>query len=115
VERGPVNNKTRTAFFLLFICAVAALFAGGKKEKSNVVEVTGTVRLIGNEPVTELVISGSDTEWYIAREDAPKLKDLQHRTITVRGTLTVEERRLANGYLFGERRTLSNVEIVSVE
>jgi hypothetical protein len=110
-----MNTRAGIVFLLLFVCLAAALPAGGKKEKRNVVEVTGVVRLIGNEPVTELVIFASDTEWYIAGEDAPKLKDLQHRTITVRGTLTVQERRLANGYHFGERRTLSNIEIVAVD
>ena len=106
-------------FAMLFLCCLAAILVagGGNKDKvkDNLMEVSGRVRLVGNEPFTELVISGADKEWYIEREEAYKLKDLQHRTVTVEGEETVIERRFANGEIAGIRRELRNIKVISVE
>ena len=79
------------------------------------VQVTGQVRLIGNEPFTELVIRGDEREWHITPEDEHKLRDLQHRTVTVQGTEAVTILRFANGFPAGERYTLGNISIISVD
>ena len=63
----------------------------------------------------ELVITGSDKEWYVAKEDEHKLIELQHRIVTVEGTETVTRLNFANGFPAGERRTLKNIKIVSVQ
>ena len=111
-----MNNRLCYIFILLFFCLAAVLPAGGsKKEKSVIVQVTGRVRLVGSEPITEVVISGPEWEWYVAREDEHKLKDLQHRTVTVEGSETVIELTFVNGLSAGTRRTLTNIKIISIE
>ena len=100
-------------FRLLFLFVAAALPAWGNKEKSTVVEVTGIVRLVGSSPVYELVISGPDMEWYVAREEEYKLKDLQQRIVTVKGSETVTELTFANGFPAGERRTLKKIKVIA--
>ena len=100
---------------LLFLCFSTVLSALGSKEKVNVVEVTGIIRLVGSSPFSELVITGPDKEWYVAKEDEHKLKDLQHKTVTVRGDETVVSLTFANGYPAGEKRTLKKIEIIAAE
>ena len=116
-----MNSGFRLALMLLFFCLAAALPAGGKKEKNQakpdtiVVRVSGRVRLVGSGPLPELVITGPDREWYVAKEDEPKLRDLQHRTVTVEGDETVTEMRFANGMSAGQRYTLKNIKIIAIE
>jgi uncharacterized membrane protein len=107
----------------LFLCFAASLPAFGKKEKDSnktapvvtVVRVTGVVRLVGNDPFTELIIDNSQTLWYIARDEKYKLNDLQHRTVTVEGEETVRELKFGNGMSAGTRRDLMNIRIISVD
>jgi len=125
-----MNRGFRFSLVTLFFCLAAALPAGGRRdnqnaagdttvtqsqEQSTVVRVSGRLRLVGNEPMTELVISESDREWYIDRSEKQKLMDLQQRTITVEGIETVRELRFANGNSAGTRRTLRDIKIISVE
>ena len=116
-----MNSAFRAALLLFFFCLASVLYAVGSKEvksaaaQSTVVQVSGRVRLVGSDPFPELVVSGPDREWYIDRDDQSKLKDLQHRTVTVEGIETVKELRFANGRPAGERRTLKNIRIISVE
>jgi len=131
--------------FGLFFCLAAALPAWGRKERTeskkidaqeitlekNVVEgieegetktaitllvrATGIVRLVGGGPIPELVITGPEREWYVSREYDHLLKDLQHRTVTVEGYESVFELRFANGLYAGQRRTLKDIKIISIE
>ena len=110
-----MSKFSRIGLLLLFICLAAALPAGGKKDKDPVVQVTGVVRLVGTGPLPELVISGPEKQWYIEKEERNKLMDLQHRRVTVEANETVRELKLANGLPAGERRTLANIRIISVE
>jgi hypothetical protein len=48
-------------------------------------------------------------------EEMDLLKDLQYRTVVVEGVETVVELRFANGLSAGERRTLREIKIISVE
>ena len=105
---------------LLFLCLASVfmpkvLSAWGRREKDPIVEVTGVVRLVGSAPMSELVITGDEMEWYVAREDERKLWDLQHRTVTVEGIETVTQLTFANGFPAGERRTLRKIKIISVQ
>ena len=100
---------------LFLLCIVALLPAGGNREKAAVVRVTGIVRLVGNSPFSEPVITGSENQWYIAKDERDKLYDLQHRTVTVEGEETVIERRFANGQPADIRRELKNIRIIAVE
>jgi len=110
-------------FFLafLFLCLAASLPAHGAKEKDGgktkpvVIQVSGTVRLVGTGLFQEIVITGSDDEWYVNNEEMSKLYDFQHRKVTVEGEETVVELRFAGGMSAGVRRILRNIKIISIE
>ena len=91
------------------------LSALARAEKEPVVEVTGRVRLVGSAPFPELVITGNNMEWYVAKEDESKLFDFQQRIVTVEGIETVTKLTFANGLPAGERRTLKKIKIISVQ
>ena len=93
----------------------SALSARGSREKDVIVQVTGRVRLVGSAIMPELVISGPDKEWYVDREERHKLFDLQQRIVTVEGVETVMALTFASGLPAGERRTLKNIKIISVQ
>jgi hypothetical protein len=109
-----MNNRRRCFFVLLMLCITVLLPAGGKKEKADVVRVTGTVRLVGTGLFPELVITGAEREWHITPDEEKKLHDLQHRTVTVEGVETVTELRFANGLSAGVHRELKNIKIIAV-
>ena len=110
-----MNKLYRLALVPLFFCLAAILPAAGNSEEKTVVRVSGRVRLVGSGPLPELVITGSEMEWYIDKDDAPKLFDLQHRTVTVEGNDTVRTLIFANGSPAGERHTLKNIKIISIQ
>jgi len=107
----------------LFLCLAASLPAFGAKEKDSakaapavtVVRVTGIVRLVGTANFPELLIDNSQMSWYIAKDEMNKLRDLQHRTVTVEGEETVTELKFGNGLSAGLRRDLKNIRIISVD
>ncbi|MDR2543817.1 MAG: hypothetical protein LBC80_10275 [Treponema sp.] len=98
--------------FLLFV--IQFVFSFGSGEKANIVQVTGVVRLVGSSPLPELVVSGSEHEWYVIREEINKLHHLQHRTVTVEGEETVTELFFVNGMSAGIRRELRNIRIINI-
>ena len=105
-------------FFLsvcFFLLCITALYAGGKKQEDNVVQITGVVRLVGSGSFPELVITGSDFEWHIANDEKDKLIDLQHRTVTVEGVETVTEMKFAGGLSAGKRRELRKIKIINIQ
>ena len=118
-----INRSFSFSFHLVFFfCLAAALPAlGGKSdaesasENDAVIQVTGVVRLVGNEPFTELVITGLDHEWYIAENEKELFEHLQHRTVTVEGEETVIALMFASGLPAGDRRILSDIKIISVD
>ena len=86
-----------------------------EKEEDTVVRVTGIVRMVGSGFMPEIVITGSEMEWYIEKEEEDKLRDLQYRTVTVEGIETVTNLIFGNGLPAGERRTLKKIKIISIE
>ena len=102
---------------LLLLCVIVT-YARGNKEKETAaerrIEVSGVVRLVGSGILTELVITGSDGEWYIPRDETYKLHDLQQQTVIVEGEETVTERKSGNGLFVFKRRELKNVRIITV-
>jgi len=111
---------------LLLLCLAALLPAqssaqsgtqssGQEREEAVVVQVTGTVRLVGTGTFPQVVISGQGAQWYVAREEMNKLRDLQHRTVTVEAEETVREMTFANGRSAGIRRELRDITIINIE
>jgi len=143
-----LNKKYILILITLILFCVTSLNARGNREKEEarasdslpvielktppsnevldtvrVVQVTGIVRLVGNEPLTDLVISGHETSeektstaktWYIARDERSKLHNLQHSTVTVEGEEIVRELTFASGLPAGIRRDLSNIKIITI-
>ena len=109
-------NRLILFVFLFFFTSMMIFSSGGKeKEVPVVVQVTGVVRLTGSALFPELVISGAEHAWYAAKEEAGKLYDLQHCTVTVEAEETVKELFFANGRSAGLRRELRNIKIITVE
>jgi hypothetical protein len=77
------------------------------------VEVSGRVRLLGNVPFTELVVS-DDTghDWYIDAESREALAGLEQQTVTISATLSLQAMTLADGSRLEDRRVLSKVVII---
>ena len=101
----------RYLFLGLFILMAAAFLPA--EEENEIVQVTGTVRLVRSGPSEQLVITGSRVQWYIAREEEDMFKSLQQRTVTVEGEEIVTE--LANARRTAIRRELRNIKIIAVE
>jgi len=111
-----MKKKQRYFFMLMILCMAVLLPAGGSRDKkANVVQVTGTVRLVGTGLFPELVITGAEMEWHITQDEAEKLHDLQRRTVTVEGIETVTELFFANGLSAGIRRELKDIKIIAVD
>ena len=105
----------RIFLFLFVFFLVSSVFAFGSKEKpAAAIQVTGVVRLTGPSLFPELVISGSDTIWYVAADEINKLMELQHQTVTLEAEETVTELKFANGMSAGTRRELKNIRIISI-
>ena len=126
-----MNNKKPNMVMILLVVSLLAPFivspvklsAFGRREQAEtlpetevaeVLIVTGAVRLVGNEPFSELVISGENREWYIAPTEEYKLRDLQQMIVTVEGIETVTNLRFANGFPAGERYTLDRITVKEI-
>ena len=88
------------------------LSAGGQ---NSLVLITGRVRLVGNEPFPELVITGTDRDWFINKNEEYKLKELQQRIVTVEGIETVTSMQWASGLPAGNRYSLKDIRIIKIE
>jgi hypothetical protein len=80
--------------------------------EGQVLTVTGTVRLVGNEPFAEPVLTdGAGNNWYI--DGGALLASRQHRQATVRGRVRLLEMVLANGEVLGTRRIITEAELLT--
>jgi len=107
--------KPRIIFCLLFLCFTVVLSTGGAREKGTMIQVTGRVRLVGSDPLPDLVITGKDREWYVVKDEEYKLKDLQQRIVTVEALETVQKLTFASGRPANDRYILKNIKIISIE
>jgi hypothetical protein len=81
--------------------------------EGQLVELTGRVRLVGNEPFPELVLTGEDGHsWFIAPEDRTVLSAYEQRIVTIRGRVKLQEMILADGQRLETRRILSGVTLI---
>lgn len=88
---------------------------GAPTESSSVpaAEITGTVRLVGNMPFPQLVITDRlDQDWYIAERDRHLFAGLEQQTVTVQGTPELVDLILANNKRLGVRRILKHIRTV---
>jgi len=101
-------------FFLL--CIAANTFARGGEEKDHPktrkVEISGKVRMVGNSPMTSLVISGENREWYIEPKEEKKLINFQQQTVTVRADEYYYDRVFANGASAGRQYYIKNIVVI---
>jgi hypothetical protein len=107
------NIKKFIGISVLLLCAALSVYAMGKKEPGQVkVTVSGTVRLVGSSPMSSLVITGEDREWYIEQTEERKLTHLQQQTVTVNGTEYYIDYVFANGITAERRYFLKNITVV---
>jgi hypothetical protein len=109
-------NSRRICFFVLFFLCGIILFAGDDdQEKPETTMVTGIIRLIGTGNFPQIVITTEDKEWYLPKEDADKLFNMQRRKVTVEGEGSKRELKFASGRSAGIRYELRNIKIISVD
>jgi len=113
-------KKIVQLFFLLLFTA-GNLFPLGNKEKNKAkprysephkVEVSGRVRLVGSSPMTSLVITGEDREWYVEPAEKEKLMQLQQQNVTVTADEYYEDRLFANGTSAGRFWFLKDIAVI---
>jgi len=104
-------------FFLLLFTAGNLLPLGNKDKKKQYsepqkIEASGRVRLVGNSPMTSLVISGEDREWYVESGEKKKLMHLQQQNVIVIANEYYEDRVFANGTSAGRFYFLKDIIVV---
>jgi hypothetical protein len=118
--------KKFVLLFFLLLFTVGNLLPLGRKEKSRSnsqnsepqrssllkVEASGRVRLVGSSPMTSLVISGKDREWYIESDEKEKLMHLQQQNVTVIANEYYEDRVFANGVSAGRFYFLKDIIVI---
>ena len=110
---SEMNKLSLFLFLFVFLYVAEPVMGRGAKDDSKPVEVTGMVRMVGSSPLTVLVISGENREWYIEPEEAQKLAHLQQQIVTVKASEYYEEMVLANGLSAGKRYHLKNITVIS--
>ena len=83
-----------------------------QRDSAQKVEVSGRVRLVGNSPLTSLVISGEDREWYVEAGEKEKLMHLQQQNVTVTAYEYYEDRVFANGTSAGRYYFLKDIIVI---
>jgi len=101
---------------LMALYAADNTFALGVKEetaeKPQKVEVSGKVRMVGNSPMTSLIISGEEREWYVEQEEMKKLVEYQQQIVTVKAQEYYYDRTFANGSSAGRQYYLKNIVVI---
>lgn len=72
--------------------------------------VSGTIRRVGNEPFSRLVISDTESrDWYIDYEEQEQLAGFEQRDASFRGRAFAQDMLLANGQKTGVRYFLRGI------
>ena len=108
--------RLAVALSIAWLCAAGSVNALGRRDKdpaqAQKIEVSGRVRLVGNSPMTSLVITGEDREWFVEPGEQDKLMHLQQQTVTVRATEYYQDRFFANGSPAGRHYYLKNITVI---
>ena len=122
-------NKYRFGLLFFVIIFLPNLYGFGTKdnqnktsapktEKTEKVQITGFLRLVGSEPFTEYVISG-EKEWFINKDEEYKIKKLYYSAIygkvTAEGYEVSEKLVFASGLPAGVKYYIKNFEIIRLE
>ncbi|HOF35019.1 MAG TPA: hypothetical protein PK624_13665 [Spirochaetota bacterium] len=80
---------------LLSLCMLACSACASGKPKAiyndgEKVSVTGTIKLVGNEPMSKLVISTENAQIILPRQMKDSLKNLMGKTVTAEGTIKAQ-------------------------
>jgi hypothetical protein len=105
---------------LLLLGETGIVLPFGSKEKalseakdSRPIEISGVLRLVGNEPFTRLVVSGEDgKDYFLHNSEKETLRRFIGSKIRVKGTLIITKILTADGKDLGDEYNLDNMEIV---
>jgi hypothetical protein len=75
-------------------------------------QIRGRVRLVGNMPFPQLVISDDERDWYLEGDDEALLRGYEQRIVSVEGNPEYHDLILANGQKIGTRYLLRNIKII---
>jgi hypothetical protein len=96
----------------LFAEPASDLSADAEPADGARVRLHGRVRLVGNMPFPEFVITGADeVDWYVHGEDRKKIEAFNGQLVVVTGTARVRRMYLADGAFAGLRRRLENITV----
>ena len=107
----PIMSMLAIIIMMMYPAAPAPAL-GSKDNKQQTVQITGQVRLVGGAPLSNLVITNENREWYISREEQQKLWQYQQQIITVKGTEYYQDVTFANGKPAGRQYFLKNIKIM---
>jgi hypothetical protein len=105
------------AAFLLACVAGGVLVARGlgdreKEPAPEIRTIQGRIRLVGNEPFTELVLTEEEgNDWFIEGPARDSLMHRQHEVLVLRGEAEYRDIILADGRRAGVRHILRNVTV----
>ena len=99
-----MNRFAKTAgVLIMFLLAISAIFSCGEPRDGDSVTLTGTLRIVGNEPFTAMALfTGDNRQIRFSREDRERLKEHLLKPVTVSGTFRVKELKSADGRVFKE-------------
>ncbi|GHT48679.1 hypothetical protein FACS1894102_2190 [Spirochaetia bacterium] len=118
-------KKISLASFIMlcaFAVQVSALGSGSKNDAipsgldSDVVMISGVVRLVGNDPNVETIIRDSEkNDWYVPGDEGVRLREYNRQQITISGNASGSGLTLGDGKKMGMRRSISNITIIKIE
>jgi hypothetical protein len=87
--------------------------ARGTAAGEPLLQIRGRVRLVGNMPFPQLVISDEEHDWYLEGADEALLRGYEQQIVHVEGHPEYHDLILANGQKIGTRCLLRNIKIIA--
>jgi len=79
-------QKIISSSLLILLLSACAVSAVASKRDSEMITLTGTIRLVGNEPFTHLVITTDDSRDYLIKGSfEQELRELQYQRVEIKG------------------------------